>query len=292
MRSFVPRYDLRTPASLDEALALLATEPGRWRPFAGGTDIMVLLEAGRLEHMHYVSLWGVRDLRFIQATDREVVIGAMTTYTDVLESQILRDEYPLLCRAAAETGGHANQNRGTVGGNIANASPAADTPPALLVYDAELELISKRGTRRVAYSAFHSGYKRMDLAPDEIIRAIHVPRHHRFTHQLFRKAGARRAQAISKVCFAAGLSLENGIVREARFAFGSVAPTVVRAKTAESAVRGKPLDRPVIEAAAAAVLSDLSPIDDIRSTAAYRQEAARNMLEHFLGGSRGRGGME
>ena len=195
MRGFVPRYDLRTPANLDDALALLAAEPGRWRPFAGGTDIMVLLEAGRLEHTHYVNLWGVRDLRFIQVTDREVVIGAMTTYTDVLESQVLRDEFPLLCRAAAETGGHANQNRGTIGGNIANASPAADTPPALLVYDAELELISSRGTRRVAYAAFHSGYKRIDLGPDEIIRAIHVPRGHGYTHQLFRKAGARRAQA-------------------------------------------------------------------------------------------------
>ena len=99
VRSFVPRYDLRTPANLDEALTLLAAEPGRWRPFAGGTDIMVLLEAGRLEHTHYVSLWGVRDLRFIQTTDREVVIGAMTTYTDVLEHQVLRDEFPLLGRA-------------------------------------------------------------------------------------------------------------------------------------------------------------------------------------------------
>ena len=284
MRSFVPRYDLRTPSSLDDALALLAAEPGRWRPFAGGTDIMVLLEAGRLEQTHYVNLWGVPGLRFMQVTDREVVIGAMTTYTDVLESQILQEEFPLLCRAAAETGGHANQNRGTIGGNIANASPAADTPPALLVYDAELDLISKRGTRRVAYSAFHSGYKRMDLAPDEIIRAIHVPRGHRFTHQLFRKAGARRAQAISKVCFAAGLALDDGIVRDARFAFGSVAPTVVRANTAESAVRGKRLERPVIEAATAAVASYLSPIDDIRSTAEYRREVARNMLEQFLAG--------
>ena len=105
MRSNVPRYDLRTPANLDDVLALLAAEPGRWRPFAGGTDIMVLLEAGRLEHTHYVSLWGVRDLRFIDVTDREVVIGATTTYTDILDSRILRDEFPLLCSAAAETGG-------------------------------------------------------------------------------------------------------------------------------------------------------------------------------------------
>ncbi len=283
MRSNVPRYDLRTPANLDDVLALLAAEPGRWRPFAGGTDIMVLLEAGRLEHTHYVSLWGVRDLRFVDVTDREVIIGATTTYTDVLENRILRDEFPLLCSAAAETGGHANQNRGTIGGNIANASPAADTPPALLVYDAELELISKRGTRRVAYASFHTAYKRMDLAPDEIIRAIHIPREHGFTHQQFRKAGARRAQAISKVCFAAGVAVDGRLVSDAKVAFGSVAPTVVRARTVESALRGQPLDRPVIAAAAAAIASDLAPIDDIRSTAEYRQEVARNMLEHFLG---------
>jgi CO/xanthine dehydrogenase FAD-binding subunit len=282
VRSNVPRYDLRTPANLDDVLALLAAEPGRWRPFAGGTDIMVLLEAGRLDHTHYVSLWGVRDLRFIDVTDREVAIGATTTYTDVLESRILRDEFPLLCSAAAETGGHANQNRGTIGGNIANGSPAADTPPTLLTYDAELELISKRGSRRVAYAAFHTGYKRMDLAPDEIIRAIHLPRQHSLTHQLFRKAGARRAQAIAKVCFAAGVAFDAGVVRDARVAFGSVAPTVVRARTVESALRGQRLDRPVIAAAAAAIASDLAPIDDIRSTAEYRQEVARNMLEHFL----------
>jgi CO/xanthine dehydrogenase FAD-binding subunit len=282
MRSYLPSFDLRAPANLSAALEVLASEPGRWRAFAGGTDLMVLFEAGKLAHAHYLSLWHLEELRGIVVGPGEITIGALTTYTDVLEHQLLRDEFPLLCRAASETGGVATQNRGTIGGNIANASPAADTPPALIVYDASLELISKHGTRVVSYDTFHTGYKQMNLRDDELIRSIRLPRSTTRHAQTYRKVGTRRAQAISKVCFAGMLSFDRGTVADARFAFGSVAPTVVRARTAEAAVRGRALDEPAIAVAREALALDIAPIDDIRSTQRYRRHVAQALLEEFL----------
>ena len=281
MRSYVPAYDLRVPATLQQTLDLLADEPGRWKPFAGGTDLMVVFEAGRLEHTHYVSLGHLADLRFISESADSVAIGAMTTYTDVRKSPLLASEFPLLCAAAAETGSLANQNRGTLGGNIANASPAADSPPALLAYDAELELVSKRGSRRVPYDRFHTGYKKMDLAPDELIRAIHLPRRAGRRH-FYRKVGTRRAQAISKVCIAGVIELDRNTITQARIAIGSVAPTVIRARHAEAAVTGKPLTRQTVDAAISIVPTDISPIDDIRSTARYRAAVSANLVEELL----------
>jgi CO/xanthine dehydrogenase FAD-binding subunit len=281
MRSYLPDYELRAASSLDEALALLAERSGDWRPFAGGTDLMVLLEAGALTHRRFVSLWGLDALRGIAADDHEVRIGALTTYTDVRESDLLRGEFPMLLEAAAQTGGIATQNRGTLGGNVANASPAADTPPALLVYDAELELLSIRGPRRVAYAGFHRGYKQMDLAPDEIIAAICLPRGRSGWIEQYRKVGTRRAQAISKVCFAAAVRLDADRIVEARVAFGSVAPTVVRCRRVESALAGH---APSGRAARAidALAKDIAPIDDVRSTAAYRLRVAQHLLADFL----------
>ena len=282
MRSYVPAYDLRVPASLPEALELLGDDPGRTKPFAGGTDLMVLLEAGRLEPTSYISLGHLAELRFISESATSVSIGAMTTYTDVQKSATLASEFPMLCAAAVETGGIANQNRGTLGGNIANASPAADSPPALLAYDAELELVSRRGSRRVPYDRFHTGYKKMDLAPDELVRAIHLPRRSGSRRHFYRKVGTRRAQAISKVCIAGVIEIERGRIGSARLALGSVAPTVVRARHAEAAITGKPLDDHTVKAARTAVSSDISPIDDIRSTARYRATVAGNLLEELL----------
>jgi CO/xanthine dehydrogenase FAD-binding subunit len=286
VRGYVPAYDLRTADTLGEALALLDNEPGRWRPFAGGTDLMVLLEAGRLEHKEFISLWNLRELRFVKVTNGAVEIGASTTYTDVLEHPLLKEEFPLLCQAAAETGGVANQNRGTLGGNIANGSPAADTPPVLLAYDAELEVVSRAATRRVAYEGFHTGYKKMDLRPDELIRSIRLPRGGRVSRQFYRKVGTRRAQAISKVSLAGVLTVAaDGTVDDVRIALGSVAPTVARAREAEAAVRGRRIDAVAIASAREALAREIAPIDDIRSTARYRLHVAWNLLEAFLSGA-------
>ena len=282
MRGYLPAYDLQAPGNLQAVLQTLAENPGTCRPFAGGTDLMVLLEAGTLPRGKYVSLWGLPELRGIEVTGTAVTLGALTTYSDVRAHPILQAEFPMLTRAAAETGGVATQNRGTLGGNIANASPAADSPPALLVYDAELELISIRGSRRVPYDRFHTGYKQMDLAPDEIIRSITIPRGRRGWIESYRKVGTRRAQAISKVCFAASIDLDGGLVRDGRVALGSVAPVVVRCLHAESALRGRRLTDEVADAARQALARDIAPIDDIRSTARYRLRVAENLLIQFL----------
>src|SRR5438876_8237091 len=162
MRAYVPSYDLVSPVSLGEALDFLARDD-QWQPFAGGTDLMVLLEAGKLPHRNYLNIWNLAELHGIEVTDSQVTLGALTTYTEVQNHEILRTEFPMLCQAASETGGLAIQNRGTLGGNIVNASPAADSPPALLAYDAELELVSKEAERRIPYFKFHSGYKQMDI---------------------------------------------------------------------------------------------------------------------------------
>src|SRR5215207_10060701 len=224
MRAYLPAYELSVPRTLADALALVRAEPGVWRPFAGGTDLMVLLEAGRLEHRKFFSIRHLQELRGVTEADGVVRVGALTTYTDVRRSELLGRLFPMLGQAARETGGIAIQNRGTVGGNIANASPAADTPPALLAYGAEVELVSAAGTRRVPYAGFHTGYKRTVMRADELIAAVLLPRPAEGARHFYRKVGTRRAQAISKVCFAALAEGEGGALGEVRIALGSVAP--------------------------------------------------------------------
>ncbi|HYG82527.1 MAG TPA: xanthine dehydrogenase family protein subunit M [Pyrinomonadaceae bacterium] len=282
MRAYLPDYELKSPGNLTEALALLSDEPGVWRPFAGGTDLMVLFEAGRLAHKKFVNIWNLPELRGIEVAPGHVTLGALTTYTEVQASEVLRDEFPMLCQAASETGGLAIQNRGTLGGNIANASPAGDSPPALLVYDAELELVSAQGTRRLPYKGFHTGYKQVTMRPDELIKSIRLPRTAGPWRQYYRKVGTRKAQAISKICFAGMARLEGGRVADVRIALGSVAPVVLRCSGTEDVLRGRKVDGEAVSAARAELAREISPIDDVRSTANYRLQVALNVLEDFL----------
>ncbi len=282
MRAYLPDYELKTPASLDEALRLLSSEPGLFRPFAGGTDLMVLLEAGKLTHKRFVSLWGLPELAGIKVDDGHVTIGAMTTYSQIQQNSVLRSEFPMLCEAASLTGAVAIQNRGTLGGNIANASPAADSLPALLVYEAELELISSGGLRLVPYNGFHTGYKTTVMREDELIRAIRLPRTAATWKQHLRKVGTRKAQAISKVCIAAMAEVDGDTIKDIRLAYGSVAPTPVRVWKTEAVLKGQKIDPATIKAARTEVLHELKPIDDVRSTADYRSLVAANLLEEFL----------
>jgi len=283
-------YELVTPASLREALEDLAAHPGA-RPFAGGTDLMVVLEAGHLPPGRYVSLARCAELRGIErAADGAMAIGALTTYTEIRQSAAIAEAFAMLQAAAAETGGVATQNRGTIGGNIANASPAADTPPALLVYDAELEIVSSSGARRVPYAAFHRGYKQMDLGAGELIARVILPSRALWLpssggRDYYRKVGPRRAQAISKVCFAGSIRMDGATVADVRIAIGAVAPTVVRATAAEEALRGRALDTDAMAAAERALAASIAPIDDIRSTARYRARVAVNLLREFLRGA-------
>lgn len=282
MRAYLPDYEMRVPSSLAEALALLAEAPGVWQPFAGGTDLMVLLEAGKLNHKQFISLWHLPELRGITVTEEHITLGALTTYSQVQAHDVLQAEFPLLCAAASLTGSVAIQNRGTLGGNIANASPAADSLPALLVYAAELELVSAQGARWVRYRDFHTGYKTTVMRRDELIREIRLPRVTTGWIQHSRKVGTRKAQAISKVCFAGMALLEADAIKDIRLAYGSVAPVPLRARQTEASLCGRGLDALTIRDARATLLAELQPIDDVRSTAAYRAQVAANLLEEFL----------
>ena len=282
MRAFLPAYEMETPRDLAATLGRMAAEPGVWKPFAGGTDLMVLLEAGKLPHKKFLNIWNLAELRGIQATAEHVTLGALTTYAELQRHEIVTREFPLLCRAAAETGSVATQNRGTLGGNIANASPAADSPPALIVYDAEIEVVSARGARWAPYASFHTEYKKMNLGAEELIRAIRLRRAHAGWKQYFRKVGTRRAQAISKICFAAAGRVEAGRIADVRIALGSVGPTVLHAIRAEELLRGAVPGRAILQAAQQALSAEIAPIDDMRSTARYRRNVARNLLAEFL----------
>jgi len=282
MRGHVPSYALVSPASLSDALGVLAREPGIWQPFAGGTDLMVLLEAGRLPHRNYLNIRNLAELRGIEVSEAHVTLGALTTYTEVQSNPVLREEFPMLCQAASETGGLAIQNRGTLGGNIVNASPAADSPPALLAYNAEVELFSVHGSRWVPYQSFHTGYKQTIMQPDELLAHIRLPRLRPDLTHYYRKVGTRKAQAISKVCFAATARIDEGIIDVMRIALGSIAPIPLRCRKTEEVLHGATLNEKIVEKARVELAREIAPIDDIRSTKSYRLRVSLNLLDDFL----------
>jgi CO/xanthine dehydrogenase FAD-binding subunit len=283
MRGDLDAHEFVAPGSLAAVLELMAQAPGKWTPIAGGTELMVAHAADRLPASKLVSLWGIPDLRFIDTAPNTISIGAGATFTDLRLHAGITSDLPLLARAATWIGSIANQNRATLGGNLVNGSPAADSSPALLAYDAELELISVRGRRRIAYCTFHTGYKKNAFAPDELLFAIHVARRFKDHRQYIRKVGTRRAMAIAKVALAGTALLHDGIVREIRLGAASLAPFPARLHRVEDAICGKVVDAEFIEAARSALLAEARPIDDIRSTAEYRSRVAANLLEEFLG---------
>jgi CO/xanthine dehydrogenase FAD-binding subunit len=293
MRSDPADYELIAPGNLQAVVSLLADEPGKWLPIAGGTDVMVQYAAGKLPARKLISIWNLPELRAIEISPEEIRIGAGCSYTELREHNVIAREFPLLGSAARWTGGIANQNRGTLGGNIVNASPAADSLPALMVYEAELILVSRRGERRVPYVDFHTDYKKMKLAPDELIRAICLGR--RFSNYLHyaRKVGARDAQAISKVCVAALGRLRGGVtgsvIDDVRIALGSVAPVPLRLTEVERIAKGKPVEPELVQWTRKMTSAAIHPIDDIRSTARYRSAVAGNLVAEFLQQLRGSG---
>ena len=249
---------------------------------AGGTELMVALGAGRLEQRKLVSLWGIDELRQITASKDWLSIGAGSTFTGIRQNAVVAEEFPLLARAASWTGAIANQNRGTLGGNIVNASPAADSPPVLLVYEAEIELVSAQGARRMPYSEFHLGYKRTVMRPQELLKAVHLPRGRRLPVEYLRKVGTRNALAISKVALAGVGAMQTGKVSAVRIAAASLHETPARLHATEAALLGHALTPDRIQAARQALLQEVKPIDDIRSTANYRAHVAANLLGEFL----------
>ena len=267
------------PRDLDEALATRAAHPD-WMVLAGGTDLMVnaphlAIPAGILD------LWRLPAIGFIRVADEAIAIGAGTTWHDVEHHPAIRARMRPLAAAAREIGALQIQARATLGGNVGTSSPVGDSLPVLLALDAELEVASVRGRRRVPYRQWCTGYRTTQLGPDELIIAAHLPVPGPSTRTTWRKVGTRRAQSISKVMGAAAITLDGDLVTEARVALGAVAERPIRLAAVEDAVRGQRLGQ-AAEAARAAVRATIRPIDDVRSTAAYRREVAENLVARFF----------
>ena len=284
MRSHLEDFPVTCPRTLDEALAILAEQPGKATPLAGATDLFVLLNAGQLPATRFVSLSGIAELSQPASWDGDrYTMPALTTYTEARHDARVVSELPLLVAAARELGALQIQNRGTWAGNIANGSPAADGVPALLAYDAVVELASVRGRRWIALADYFTGYKQSLRAPDELITNVTAQVPAAGARHYWRKVGARKLQAISKVVAAGVLELgPGGVVTRARLALGSVAPIPLRARKVEQAVTGQPLGTATTEAALEALAHDIAPIDDVRSTRDYRMRVAKNLVRAFL----------
>lgn len=266
---------VHAPESLEEACDLLARDPDLV-PMAGGTDLLVHWPQNLAAHTRsYLDLSRLDELKPHRWTDDALVLGGLTTYWAVLRDERARREMPLLIDAGRQVGAVQIQARGTWAGNIVNASPAADGVPVLMAYDAEVELVSSSGTETVALADFYLGYKEMRRRPDQLIRSIRLPlREHDV--QVFHKVGSRRAQAIAKV----GLALTHSAAGW-RVVAASMAPTVRRCPALERMLEGgASVDRP--EDFLPAIREDVSPIDDIRSTARYRERVMARVLFYTL----------
>ena len=271
-----------SPRELADAYAILAEGPTR--PIAGGTDLMVAL-TGELGEPpdRILDLWGIEALRGIALDGDAVSLGALTTYTEIRRSAVCREHLPVLVEAAATIGAAQIQNRGTLGGNIANASPAGDTLPVLLAADTSFVLGSVRGERVVPAGEFWPAYRRTALAPDELLLRVRIPL--RPGRELrFRKVGTRRAQSISKVVVALGWRDGDPAARwtDVRLALGSVAATPIRAARTEAVLEGRAPTPETADLAAETLAAELVPIDDVRSTAEYRRLVAARVLHRLI----------
>jgi CO/xanthine dehydrogenase FAD-binding subunit len=267
MKTAIAELDLISCRSLEQGLELMRDEPRT--PLAGSTDLFVELNFGILKPRRFLDIWALDELRDIALRDETLVLGALTTFTALIRSPLVAKCLPMLIEAARLVGGVQIQHRGTLGGNLANASPAGDSLPVLAAADAVLLLRSAGAERRVPVTEFYTGYRKTVLRPEELIVAIEVPPVQ--GRQYFRKVGTRAALAISKIVIA-------GVKGAApRIALGSVAPTVVRARKTEAALAAGA----GIEEAVQVLQSEIAPIDDLRSSADYRRQVAGNLLRRF-----------
>lgn len=280
--ALVAEPPVTSPRTLVEAYGLLADGGPGWRPIAGGTDLMVQLAAGSGSRpARVLDLWGLDELRGIAIDGDELVVGALTTYTEIRRSKLCNEVMPALAEAAATIGAAQIQNRGTIGGNVVNASPAGDTLPVLLATGARFDAGGPRGERTVPAEVFWPAYRQTALAPDELLLRVRIPivpgREVRF-----RKIGTRRAQAISKVVMALAWRDMDGRWADVRLALGSVAPTPIRAGRTEAVLEGRAPDPGTAGLAAETLAGELSPIDDVRSTAEYRRAVAARVLHRLI----------
>ncbi len=275
--------DCAFPKTLPEALELMADEKTRGQPLAGGTDLMVQWESGFMPvPERAISVKSLPELREITETDNEVIVGGSVTHMELRESPAVCRAVPSLAEAAATIGGFQIQIMGTIAGSAANASPAGDLAPSLLITDGTVVLASVNGEREVKLTEFWSGYRQIDRRPDELIVRFRLPKLPEGHHESWRKLGARKAQAISKVMGSSRGYIKDGVVEEFKVALGSVAPTAVRFDDFEKWIAGKPINEEILNEAEHRAAESVSPIDDIRSTAKYRKWVSGRLIRSFL----------
>lgn len=271
-----------SPTSLDEAYELLTRFVSQAKIIAGGTDLMVLMNARQLNAERFIDIWALNELRGISDEGETIRIGALTTYTQLIKSPLIQLHAPALAEASRTIGAIQIQNRGTIGGNIVNASPAGDSLPVLAAFDAEVEVGSVRGVRRIGFNQFYTGYRKTVMEADEIVLAVRAPKLKPGERSFFYKVGTRRAQAISKIVMAVKVKTTDGMINSINISLGSVAPTVIRAPQTESLLANVALDDEVISQAATHLSKEVSPITDTRSTEHYRRKVTRNVLAKIL----------
>ena len=269
------------PKSVDEAARALSVDP-TLLPVAGCTDLMVHGGPYETRFDRVIDLLGIPELTGIRALDNAVEIGAATSFSAIGTSPMIRDALPILAEAAKVVGGWQIQNRATIGGNIANASPAGDSPPVLLALAAVVIVVGPGGRREVAYEDFHVGYRKTALAPGELIVAVRIAFPRAGSVQRFRKVGTRAAQSISKVVVAMCGRAEGGQIVAMRIGAGSVAAMPVRLRQAEQASIGNPVGHETAAAAGRAAVEEVRPIDDVRSTAAYRRHVLNQVIRRMV----------
>src|SRR5262245_14610646 len=271
-----------SPTRLEEVYELLAERGRRAKIIAGGTDLMVALNAKSLAAIEFIDIWHLNELRGIDDEGETIRIGALTTYTQLIRSQQIQLGVPALVEASRTIGASQIQNRGTIGGNIVNASPAGDSLPCLSAFDAEVEIGSVRGVRSVSFNNFYTGYRQTVIEADEILLAVRLRKLKPNERSFFFKVGTRRAQAISKIVMAVKAGMTGAEINSISIALGSVAPVVVRASRTESLLTNAILDATIIEQARSTVSHEITPITDVRSTEQYRRTVTGHALARVL----------
>ena len=280
-------FDLEIPETLEDALGLMA---GGATPLAGGTSLLVDMRAGNVRPERVISLARLGGMRRFEARDGRIAIGGGTTLSDLLRDPLIAEHGASLADAARVFAGQMVRNTATVAGNIACGSPAADLVPPLMALDAEIELVSKSGTRAVKLAGYFTGYKQTARQPGELIAGISWPQRRPGSADLFYKLARRRGDAITVVGVAVALVLQDGVCKQVRIALGAVAPTVIRATGAEALLEGQAPDAALIDKAAKQASRECTPIDDIRASADYRRHAVHMLVRRLVGQAAGQSG--
>lgn len=267
---------------LPEAIALFAANAGRFPVIAGGTDIVVQLRAGAINPKGLVDISGINELKSIEEKDDVIEIGALATHAQVTSNELVLKHLHVLALACGTVGAIQIQNRGTIGGNIMNASPAGDTLPVVMALDADLVSQSVKGERVISAAKFYTGYRKTAVANDELLTHVRFRKTGKDEIQRFYKIGTRRAQAISKVVMCVRAKVWHGGIEDIAIAIGSVAPTVIRARGTEMLLKGRAVNSALIDKARHSIEDEIHPINDVRSTAEYRRFVCGSLITRFL----------